>query len=65
MELHLYDMARTCYTYKISDSFIVEPNEVWILDPTGDDRVTLVTCTDDGSQRLCITALLSKDSQSK
>ena len=63
MEIRLYDMARTCWTYKISDSFIVEPNEVWILDDTGDNRITLVTCTDDGSQRLCITALLDRSEQ--
>ena len=56
MELRLYDVGKTCYTYYVTDSFIVEPNETWVLDDAGDTRVTLVTCTDDGSQRRIVVA---------
>ncbi len=51
MEIDLYDKEKNCYTYTITDYFIVEPNEVWILNDFNDDRITIVTCTDDGTQR--------------
>ena len=55
-EIDLYDKEKQCFRYSVSETFIVEPNEVWILDDFGDDRLTLVTCTDDGSQRLIVVA---------
>lgn len=54
MEILLSDVDQTCCTYLVTAYFIVEPNEVWVLEDFGDDRVTLVTCTDDGSQRLIV-----------
>lgn len=61
MEIHVYDTDenRTCYIYKVTENFIVEPNEVWILDDFGDDRVTVITCTDDGTQRQVVVGELS------
>ena len=53
-EIMLYDLERNCYTYQVTESFIIEPNEIGILLPSEDDRSTLVTCTDDGTQRLCV-----------
>ncbi len=54
MKINLYRVDKTYVTYTVTDSFIVEPNETWILDDFGDCRVTLVTCTDDGLQRLVV-----------
>lgn len=51
MEINLYDKSKRCYTYYVTDCFIVDPDETWILEDFGDDRVTIVTCTDDGTQR--------------
>jgi len=31
-------------TYTIEDILVVEPSDVWVLDPTGSQTVTLVTC---------------------
>lgn len=61
MQINLYDAEKTCYPYVISEKFIVEPSETWVLDSFDDDRVTLVTCTDDGSQRLIVVGLLQTD----
>ncbi len=61
MQVFLYDLQKKLYIYEISESFIVEPDEIWILDDFQDNRVTLVTCTDDGSQRLVVTALLCEE----
>lgn len=51
MEIRLIRPDKSSVTYTVTESFIVEPKETWILDDFGDCRVTLVTCTDDGSQR--------------
>lgn len=48
-------------SYYVTDHFIVEPSETWILDDFGDTRVTLVTCTDDGSQRRIIVGKPQSD----
>lgn len=56
MIINIYDISKKCYNYKITEMFIVEPDEVWILNNFGDDRLTLVTCTDDGLQRQIIIA---------
>ena len=60
MEIVLYDTSKNPYSYIISDISIVEPSETWILDDFGDNRVTIVTCTDDGTQRLIVTGKLKE-----
>lgn len=54
MKIALYDVQKNCYTYTVSETRIVEPNETWVLDDFGDNRITIITCTDDGSQRLVV-----------
>lgn len=60
MKINLYDKEKKCYTYTVTEHFIVEPNEIWILDDFGDDRVTIITCTDDGTQRHVVVGLKSE-----
>jgi len=43
--------------YTVTENFIVEPNEIWILDDFGDNRITIITCTDDGTQRQVVVGL--------
>lgn len=61
MEIQLYDTdeSRTCYSYEVSESFIVNPDEIWILEDFDDDRITIVTCTDDGTQRQVVVGFLT------
>lgn len=34
------------YTYEVTETFVVEPEEVWVLEPVEDKRmITLITCT--------------------
>ena len=61
MEVRLYDVSKNLYTYYVTDSFIVEPDETWVLDDAEDVRVTLVTCTDDGTQRRIVVAKPKQD----
>lgn len=60
MEMYLTDNDenRTKYTYTVTRNFIVEPNETWVLEDFGDDRITIVTCTDDGTQRQIVVGKL-------
>lgn len=58
MRIVLYDKNKKSYTYIVTDSFIVEPNETWVLDDFGDNRITIITCTDDGTQRQIVVGIL-------
>ncbi len=62
MEMYLYDndADRTKYTYIVTKDFIVEPNETWVLEDFSDDRLTIVTCTDDGTQRQIVVGMLKE-----
>jgi diguanylate cyclase (GGDEF)-like protein len=51
MEIRLSDHTGAKAVYEITEMFIVNPDETQILDDFGDCRITLITCTDDGSQR--------------
>lgn len=50
--------AQQKYTYKVTQIDIVLPSEVEVLGDTGDDRLTLITCTPIGTnlKRLIVTA---------
>src|SRR5215210_1771510 len=42
----LKDRSGTVYEYQVSESFVVEPDADWVVDPVrGRDMVTLQTCT--------------------
>ena len=58
MKVVLYDKDKKSYTYIVTDSFIVEPNETWVLDDFRDNRITIITCTDDGTQRQIVVGIL-------
>lgn len=57
MQINLYDKEKKCYTYKVSEKFIVEPDETWVLNDFGDNRITIITCTDDGTQRQVVIGI--------
>lgn len=56
MNVILYDKSKNIYKYTVTDSFIVEPNETWVLNDFNDNRLTIITCTDDGTQRQVVVA---------
>ncbi len=58
-EIHLYDNDenRTYYTYEVSEKLIVNPEEIWILNDFDDNRLTVITCTDDGKQRQVVIGI--------
>ncbi len=54
----LRDRSGNVYAYRVSEIFVVEPNDDWVVDPVRDrDTVTLQTCTmPDFENRLIVRA---------
>ena len=50
------------YKYVVTESYVVSPAHIEVMDPTDDKRVTLITCTPIGidTQRLIVTAILDE-----
>lgn len=61
MTITLYDKRKRKYTYAVIDNTIVEPNEIWVLDDFGDNRITLITCSDDGTQRFVVVGIYKSE----
>ncbi|MEJ7873004.1 MAG: class E sortase [Rubrobacteraceae bacterium] len=59
-EVFVEDADGTEYNYRVFDSFIVNPDDTWVIDPVpGKNILTLQTCTlPDYSQRLIVQAEL-------
>lgn len=53
------------FTYEVIESKVVSPEDVWVLDPTPDGRLTLTTCHPrySAAQRLIIVAALKAPAQ--
>ena len=52
--------AGTAYTYIVTETFVVEPDDTSVLDPGDDTTVTLITCTPIrvATHRLIVRAVL-------
>ncbi|MEO5953946.1 MAG: sortase, partial [Chloroflexia bacterium] len=50
------------YRYVVQDIFEVSPDEAWVMDPTDNKQVTLITCTPIGlaTRRLIVVAALDE-----
>ncbi len=53
-DIIVVDTLNTTYTYEITDISVVEPTQVEVLDPSIDSILTIVTCTNNGNNRLII-----------
>lgn len=58
-EVIIWDDAGNKHVYKVSKTFIVEPNETWILEQDSDldKKVRLFCCADNGKKRLVVEAI--------
>ncbi|MFT4145473.1 MAG: class D sortase [Mobilitalea sp.] len=54
--------ADTTYTYYVTEKFVVEPEEIWVLDQGDESTLTLITCTPIriATHRLIIKAILDQ-----
>lgn len=48
------------YTYKVTESFVVEPKDTWVLNSTSEPQITMITCTPIGTytHRLIVKGIL-------
>ena len=63
-EMYLVDNdgQRTRYAYVVTEYRTVEPSETWVLNDFGDNRLTVISCTDDGKQRQVVVGKLKENS---
>ena len=54
------DTDRTVYCYVVKEYKIVNPKQVEVLDDYGDDRLTVISCTDDGTMRQVVVGMLKE-----
>ena len=61
-ELYLVDndANRTRYLYIVTEYKTVEPNQTDVLNDYGDNRLTVISCTDDGTQRQVVVGILKE-----
>lgn len=59
-EVIITDTNHQIFTYKVKESMVVEPDEVWVIEDTGEDvaMLTLVTCENSGTQRLIVRCVV-------
>jgi len=55
--LDLISKEGICYTYYTTQKLIVEPEDVWVTTEFSDNRLTLITCTEDGNKRLVVVGM--------
>ena len=63
-EMYLFDTDknRTQYTYVVTEYKIVDPHSVEVLNDYGDNRLTVISCTDDGAYRQVVVGILQEKS---
>lgn len=51
------------YTYKVIDSFVVDPTDIYVVQPLEDEGkfLTMITCTEHGTKRLVVRAKCTTD----
>ena len=54
------DANRTKYLYIVTEYKTVEPNQTDVLNDYGDNRLTVISCTDDGTQRQVVVGILKE-----
>ena len=66
-EMYLVDIDenRTRYCYIVTEYKIVDPKQVEVLNDFGDDRLTVISCTDDGTMRQVVVGILKESANSE
>lgn len=51
---------KNTYTYVVTNSFVVSPEDTWVLSQTSDAQITMITCTPIGTytHRLVVKGVL-------
>lgn len=62
-EIIMTDLSGTEYTYNVTEKFVVEPTDVFVVKDLGvsGKYLTMVTCTEHGTKRLIVRALCTSE----
>jgi len=52
--IRLMDEDGVWYEYVVLEKFVVSPNEVWVLEHDGEEKVTLISCENGGRERIVV-----------
>ncbi len=61
--INIYDLSGNKQEYTVTKSRTVSPDSLGVLNDYGDNRLTIVTCTDKGTRRLIVTAKVLTDAE--
>ena len=66
-EMYLVDIdeKHTRYKYIVTEYKTVKPSDTWVLNDFGDDRLTVISCTDDGTMRQVVVGILKESANSE
>lgn len=53
-EIIFYDSKKEKYVYYCVETKVVNPTDLSVLEPSSDVQCTVITCTNNGTQRLCV-----------
>jgi len=61
-EMYLVDTdeKHTRYLYIVTEYRTIEPNDTWVLNDFEDNRLTVISCTDDGTLRQVVVGILKE-----
>lgn len=59
-EVIITNAKQKVFTYKVTETMVVQPDEVWVIEDTGEDvaMLTLVTCENNGTERLIVRCVM-------
>ena len=57
-EMFVTETDGTKYQYIVTEYRIVSPEDTQVLNDCGDNRITVISCTDDGQYRQMVTGML-------
>ena len=62
-EMYLVDKDenRTRYRYVVTEYKTVKPSDTWVLNDFEDNRLTVISCTDDGTMRQVVVGILNNN----
>lgn len=49
------------FRFRVSEMEVIEATDTYVIANTNDDRITIITCTDEGKRRLCVVGYKIED----
>lgn len=60
-EIRVTGLDGNAYCYEVAEMFVVKPEDVWVLEQVGEERVTLISCENGGKERLVVVGVKANE----